>query len=173
MGPWQRTRYFNCIVALVVIPFLIAGAFLIWMGLGIDPDVPSEIGIPRRYEILSLGVFFIVSPPISIGVLLLWERRGHQRAAWLYENGIPGTARLLGCEETGVEINNAPKIAMDLEISLPGQPPYRIIHEECVGLLYLARLVPGAQFNVYVDPRNPKKLLLEWPSYDSAMSEGS
>lgn len=50
-------------------------------------------------------------------------------------------------------------------------PPYRFVHKEYVGLLYLARLVPGKQFDVFVNPDNPEEILFEWDPYDTAALE--
>ncbi|MBN1485375.1 MAG: hypothetical protein JXA37_11705 [Chloroflexia bacterium] len=162
MGTWQKTEQAGWITLLVVVPSVVVGGLLLWMGLNMSVQAAGDLGIPRKYELILLGAFFILSPLLGLLLIEIWVRRGQRRARRLRERGIPGTATLLNCEETGVVTNNAPQIALELEIETAQHPPYRLVHKECVGLLYLSRLAPGAQFEVWVDPEDPEEILLAW-----------
>ena len=69
-------------------------------------------------------------------------------------------AEILDVEQTGGYVNNQPQLEFLLKITLPGEFPYQIKHKETVNYLSLGGIYTGARLPVYVDPNNPKKILL-------------
>ena len=84
------------------------------------------------------------------------------RIAFLFQNGIQGTAILKGIEQTGVEINNIPQFRMRLEITLPDRPPYEVIHKECLNVFVTSSIKKDMKINIYVHPAKPKSIFLDW-----------
>ncbi|MFH1874192.1 MAG: hypothetical protein ABH859_03280 [Pseudomonadota bacterium] len=163
MGVWKPTKHASWIFTLVTTTAVLVGLFILFLAIQVGSYVPGTFDImSRRSEMILLAVFFIISPFIGIFSVLLWAKHGNRHATWLWENGLQGTAKLISCEETGSMLNNAPKIAFELEITLPNRKPYIIQHEEYVGLLYLNRISPGNVFPVFVDPQKPTNILIDW-----------
>lgn len=162
MGVWTPTRHARWIIPLVTIPFIIIGGMLAWMAYSMPMDVPSEsLGITRKTELYIMAIIFILSPIITLGWIFLWVGRGQKRAAWLIENGILGTAKILGYEETGQTVNDTPKIELQLEIKTPQHAAYKLTHDEYISILYLSKLAIGKEVPVLVDPQNPENIFLD------------
>jgi len=109
-------------------------------------------------EMLFLGIFFIVFPPLFTAAFLLKIRRGNIREETLLRDGIPVEVVLLSMTETGTTVNNAPEIDMELSLNLPDGGT-RIVRHRCfVSLLDLARLSPGDRLQATVDPEDPDRM---------------
>ena len=78
--------------------------------------------------------------------------------------GIPGTARLLRANDTGVSVNDAPQVKIDFEITFDGrveQASDKIVMQRAK----LALLVPGSTVNVLVDRADPTIFHIDWDSW--------
>jgi hypothetical protein len=111
---------------------------------------------------------FILTAAIlgAVGIGLLgWGmkmQRGYREAQRLKVMGKEGTARVAGMTQTGTTLNDNPLVELDLEVTIPGRPPYRVTHREWVPLVMLGTLTMGAALHVRVDPADPSKLMIEW-----------
>ena len=76
-------------------------------------------------------------------------------------NGQPGVT------QTGMYLNEQPRIKMDMLVQLPGQTPYAAEHSEFVPLILLSRVQPGATLPVKVNPAQPGKVVIDWQSLSS------
>jgi len=79
----------------------------------------------------------------------------HQRAQELASVGIRGEATILSLQDTGMRINDNPRVAMVLEIRLPNMPPYQVQKTITVSIVQLAQVSVGAVVAVLVDPSAP------------------
>ncbi len=111
-------------------------------------------------EMLFLGIFFIVFPPLFTAVLLLRIRRGNIREESLLKDGIPVEVVILSMTETGTTVNNAPEIDMELSLNLPDGGARVIRHRCFVSLLDLARLSPGDRLHASVGPEDPDRMVV-------------
>ena len=78
-----------------------------------------------------------------------------QRAQELASVGIRGEATILSLQDTGMRINDNPRVAMVLEIRLPNMPPYQVQKTITVSIVQLAQVSVGAVVAVLVDPSGP------------------
>ncbi len=130
---------------------VLAGVFLL-LGLAIP--------VVRGGFILTAAILGVV----GLG-LLGWGmkmQRGYRDAQRLKVMGKEGTARVAGMTQTGTTLNDNPLVELDLEVTIPGRPPYRVTHKEWVPLVMLGTLTMGGALHVRVDPTDPSKLMIEW-----------
>lgn len=88
----------------------------------------------------------------------------------LNQIGVRAAARLVSVRETGMTVGGSglgaarenPVADLDLEVSLPDDEPYPVTVRQMVPRLAVARLVPGSQLPVIVDPGDRQKLLIDW-----------
>jgi hypothetical protein len=77
-------------------------------------------------------------------------------------SSILGSAQILSVTQTGTTLNDQPRIAFDLAVTLPGQPTYQARHSEFVPLILLMRCQPGSVVAVRVNPARPDKVTISW-----------
>ncbi len=159
----------NKILFVIILgPFIIMGTVLILASMGIDPLEIQEDG-NSPISLLIGGIICIAGPSLGLGGILLFMYLQNRRIAFLFQNGIQGTAILKGIEHTGVEINNIPQFRMRLEITLPDRPPYELIHKECLNVFVTSSIKKDMEINVYVHPDKQKSIFLDWetvPDYN-------
>jgi len=146
-----------------------------WWIFAIPTVVPALVGaamiyfhfnatfIPPRpwYEsLLTLGIFFVVSPVLSLLWVMRKVSRGQRHERELLERGVHTTAVLESVQETGLWTNNVPELEMVFLVDLGGETPVRIVHREHVSVVNIHKLVPGARINVVVDPASPEDMIL-------------
>ncbi|MCU1359180.1 MAG: hypothetical protein JWN99_469 [Ilumatobacteraceae bacterium] len=76
-------------------------------------------------------------------------------------SGVATTATVVAARPTGTQINAEPVIDMDLTVFRNGMP-VPMTHQEAVPQIFLARLQPGANLHVKIDPSNPTALFIDW-----------
>jgi len=74
--------------------------------------------------------------------------------------GLMGTATVTALTETGTEINNAPVMELDLQVTIGGGEPYAVKHRQLIGYSALPNFQPGKSFSVRVDQNDPTKLVI-------------
>ncbi len=97
-------------------------------------------------------------PGLIVPVLLLWRSRRAQR---ILRTGISGVATIRSLRETGVRINDQPRVELELLVRVGTRAPYVIQHKQVVPTVALPLLLPGASIRVKVDPEDPKSCLIE------------
>jgi hypothetical protein len=80
--------------------------------------------------------------------------------AALYQTGIQGNATIVSVADTGMFVNQAPVLELELTVSLPGQEPYTAKHKQLVSHVALANFQPGKSFPVRVSPQDPNELII-------------
>ena len=96
---------------------------------------------------ITAVVFITVFGTLFIGWLLKLRRTIH-----VSKNGVAGTAVVKGLRETGARQNDVPKVAMQLEVTLPGIPTYTIEKRAYIPMIYYPRIQPGMTIDVIADP---------------------
>jgi hypothetical protein len=89
---------------------------------------------------------------------------GYEEAQRLRVQGVPGTARIVALQQTGMYLNEQPQVELTLEVTSSMQGPYQVVVKEWVPLIMLGRLTSGIPLPVKVDPMNPNNLVIEWDS---------
>ncbi len=154
---WRRIPGTWWIAAIPVFVFVSAGTCLIIFDIIADPLPESGFSFPNSFTVL--GVFFILSPIVALLLISRMVRRGQKRETMLIENGIKGHAAIISVAETGLTTNNVPQFEMELEVTPDGGELYRTIHRDHISLIHLHRLVPGAEFPVFINRDDPDDLL--------------
>ena len=80
--------------------------------------------------------------------------------AALYGSGLAGSATIDAVNDTGMFVNEAPVLELDLTVSIPGREPYKTKHRQLVSHAALARFQPGAVLPVRVSPQDPNQLMI-------------
>jgi hypothetical protein len=114
------------------------------------------LGIICLSVVCSLGI-----TAAAIAVPIYFYRNSRKRAEALMATGTQGEATILSLEDTGMLINNQPRVIMKLEIRMPYGPPYQITKTMTVPLIRLSQVQVGAVVPVMVDmtdPNNPDKV---------------
>jgi hypothetical protein len=84
------------------------------------------------------------------------NQSSQKRAQELAAVGIRGEATILSVQDTGMRINDNPRVAMVLDVRLPNMPPYQIQKTITVSIVQLAQVQVGAVVAVLVDPSAPQ-----------------
>jgi hypothetical protein len=90
--------------------------------------------------------------------------------ASLYTTGVPATAVVKSTEPTGRDQGGAPIHKYVLDVMLPCQEPYEVVHEQAYG-----SATPGQKITVRVDPAFRTNLVIDWenrsgPTADQLMA---
>jgi hypothetical protein len=99
----------------------------------------------------------------------VWQQQGaamqqmygdHNAAAAMYTGGLQGSATVNAINDTGMMMNNAPVVELDLTVTVPGREPYPVKHRQLMAHSALPRFQPGAVFSVRVDQNDPTKIII-------------
>jgi len=132
-----------------------------WFGLtvgimgGVAGMVAAIIAAPFFGTLFSL--FFIA----VFGGVFIPIFKGFSDDNKLLETGIPAQATILDSWDTGITLNNSPKVGMLLEVKPKNKPKYQVKVSKFVSRLQTNYYNVGTQLSVRVDPNNPKKVAIE------------
>jgi hypothetical protein len=110
--------------------------------------------------VLSLLCTFVIVAA-SIAVPFIITRNNQKRAQELIATGTQGEATVLALQDTGMFINNNPRVSMLLEIRVGYLAPYQIQKVATIPMIRLSQIQVGAVVPVMVDlsnPTNPDKV---------------
>ena len=97
----------------------------------------------------------------SIGIPIYFMRNNQKRAEDLMQKGTQGEATILSLQDTGMRINDNPRVQVELEIEVAMRPPYRLTKSVTIPLIRLSQIQVGSKVGVMVDlsdPTNPEKI---------------
>jgi hypothetical protein len=97
----------------------------------------------------------------SIGIPIYLMRNNQKRAQELIQNGTQGEATILSLQDTGMMINNNPRVTLLLEVRVAMRPPYQVTKSVTIPLIRLSQIQTGSVVQVMVDlsdPTNPDKI---------------
>ena len=104
--------------------------------------------------IVAVAIPCLLTVGIFAGVII-WQRNQQKKAMNLAQNGIQGTATIMGLADTGMRMNDNPRVQLQMQIELPGQPPYTVNKTVTIPLIRLSQVQVGQQVVVFVDPADP------------------
>jgi hypothetical protein len=79
----------------------------------------------------------------------------------IYAQGTPARARIIRIGTSGGNTNGHPNIDFELEVTIPGQEPYRVNLTALVSKLAISRVQPDTVIDVRVDPADRQRVLLD------------
>jgi hypothetical protein len=75
---------------------------------------------------------------------------------------VEATATVQSASQTGMVVNMSQAIQVTLLVMLPDGVPIPVTTQLLVPMLNLARLQPGAQLSVTIDPQIPASVRIDW-----------
>jgi hypothetical protein len=78
-----------------------------------------------------------------------------KRIAELVATGKQGTAVVLELRDTGVTINDDPRVKLLLEIHIPNYQPYKARKTVTLPLIYMSQVQTGSTIQILADPEQP------------------
>jgi hypothetical protein len=148
---------------LFYIPFFLIGAGAIAGGFITDTAALTSDGFNLQYFLFMFGGFFVVFPAFLIGGIFLFSLAKQKRLRNIVETGKQGTAKVLRLEDTGVRINDNPRVNILLEMRIEGFQPYQAWKKVTVPMINLSQVQVGETIAVWADPHEPtnqKKIAL-------------
>ncbi len=125
--------------------FAVAAAQVPFMGLGFG---------------IAAGTFAVVGV-----VFFLWGRnmaKSQANAQRIWATGLDARVTLVGLEDTGVTINDNPRVRLRLNVQVAGRPVYEVTRTETIGRLMIGHFVTGKPYAAKVDPADPQQVVVDW-----------
>ena len=134
---------------------------------------PNSIGwVIAGFFFIAGIVFWIVEPEVGVGqiwigvsvflgLLFYWMHRRADEKLAIIKAGIRGQATILSAEQTGMYINNQPRVKLRLRV----QTPYSEFEDErteTVPLISLGLLSSGKPLAVYMHPQDQNEYVIDW-----------
>ena len=136
--------------------FLVIGVVMFFIGLIVSPHALTDDGYNLRYFMFLMGGFFaligIIMP--AIGGLFFFLRR--RKIENLLATGQRGTAKILQVKNTGITINDNPRLNFLLEMHFENYPPYQVWKKVTVAPEKMPAMQVGSSINVLADPDDPQ-----------------
>jgi hypothetical protein len=87
-------------------------------------------------------------------------QQGSADAQRLMMTGTVATGIIKAVRDTGTLVNNSPMVEFDLDVTVPGQPPYPVTHRQIVNQLQIPSIQPGNPVPLRVDPMDANTVLI-------------
>ena len=128
-----------------------------------DPSVFFAGGTAIFTFLMICGslVCTLVITAASIAIPFYIFRNNQKRAQEIMQNGTQGEATILSLQDTGMRINDNPRVQVELEIEVAMRPPYRVTKTATIPIIRLSQVQVGSKVPVMVDlsdPTNPDKI---------------
>ena len=97
----------------------------------------------------------------SIGIPVYFMRNNQKRTQELIDKGTQGEATILSLSDTGMRVNDNPRVTVLLEVRVAMRPPYQVTKSVTIPLIRLSQVQVGTVVQVMVDmsdPTNPDKI---------------
>lgn len=144
-----------------LLPFLVVGVAFLVAGYRASPSALTDDGYPLKTFFYVMGGFFLLLPmAILVGFALVGSAK-RRKMENLMATGQQGEAEILGLEDTGVRINDNPRVRLLLEVRIEGHAPYQVAKTMVVPLIRLPQVQVGSTVQVLADPSeagNPDKI---------------
>lgn len=116
---------------------------------------PGEViddGTDKRLFFYLMGGSFLFITLAVGSFLLISTRRRERQLIELAATGEYGTAIILSLSDTGIKINDNPRVTLQLEIHLPNRQPMRAQKTMAVPIIHIPQVQKGSTVNVLADP---------------------
>lgn len=109
---------------------------------------------------LIVGVVTVASLAIP-GFIFYKLFKNKQAADKIRATGVAAQAQILALADTGMKINDNPRVQLTLMVHPPGGTPYQAVTTLTISMLAIPRFQPGAWIPVKYDPANPTNVAVE------------
>ena len=75
-------------------------------------------------------------------------------------HGVPGRAVITAIGDTGMTVNDNPRVSLTLEVTVGDKAPYTATHDQVISRIAVAGFQPGATVPVRVDPVDERSLII-------------
>lgn len=106
-------------------------------------------------------VLFFVGAAVAMTTAIKRHRLVTAERRRVWSTGVQGQARVISIGTDGGGLNGNPKVDFDLEVTLPGEPPYRAKVTSLVSKLAIPRIQPECEIAVRVDPEDRNGVLID------------
>lgn len=96
------------------------------------------------------------------GLYFFFMNRRADAADAVVATGLRGTAQILEATETGMYVNNYPRVKLKLLVDAPGVPTFEDTRTETVPLIAIGRLTNDRPLTVYLKPEAPSDYVIDW-----------
>lgn len=83
------------------------------------------------------------------------QENNQKKAEALMATGRQGEATILALQDTGMRINDDPRVSIVMEVRLPGYPPYQVQKTMTLPLIRMSQVQVGSVVAVMADPNEP------------------
>ncbi len=143
----------------ITVFFALTGAVIMALGFAMKGAPGTDIAT-RSLEFKLLGMFFIVSPWISLFFVKRKFRRKSEFARGVRDTGTAKKAVLLSCEETGTYENNSPEVTMVLSVEDGDGTRANRVFRGIVPITRAVLLRPGMEFSII---ETEEGMVINWP----------
>jgi hypothetical protein len=137
------------------VPFFLISGFMFYSGLTADENALTDDGYNLKWFFYFMGTAFLVIPLATSLGILMWLVAKRKRIAELVATGKQGTAVILELSDTGVTINDDPRVKLLLEIHIPNYQPYKARKTVTLPLIYMSQVQTGSTIQILADPEQP------------------
>ena len=116
---------------------------------GVVAAVPALV-----FTLLPLGVVFLVLWSVFARVL--------GPDASKVRGGLPSSATVRGSQRTSMRVNGQPVFKVDLDVAVPGRGSVPVSVRRVVPPEHLAAVAVGTTLPAVVDPRDPRRVAIDW-----------
>ena len=142
-------------IFLGLLPGLVIGVAFIVGGFFADPSAMTDDGYPLKPFLFVMGGGFLgIFLAVAIGRSLASAAK-QRKIENLLETGQQGEAVVLSLEDTGVRIDDNPRVRMLLEVRIAGYSPYQVEKTTVVPLIRLPQVQVGSTVQVLADASQP------------------
>jgi len=113
--------------------------------------------------ILGSALPIIIITVVGIVVVMIFVRRltGNTAAnRQLLATGETAQATILQMSDTGMRINDNPRVSLLLEVRPANRPAYQVEVKQVISMLQASQYQPGQQLEVKIDPANPQHVVI-------------
>jgi hypothetical protein len=108
---------------------------------------------------VALIVLLAASPVLLLlSAFFWWISFAPTRYRQFLERGLRGTATVKDAKRTGASVNAMPVLRLELEVSIPGKPPYQAFDRV---LAYPGTIERDQVFECVVDPKKPERVVIQ------------
>lgn len=135
---------------------------------------PNRVGWGILAFFLIGGIAFWIAMPevwigqiwvgvsLILGIVYVRMFLRAEQADQMRQQGTPGQAQILEMTQTGVYVNEQPRVTLRLSIQAAGVAPFEDTKTHTVPLIALGRLTSGTPLAVYLSPENPRDYVIDW-----------
>lgn len=108
---------------------------------------------------LTCGITLVTTLITIVAIVLIRRAVGPNRG--VLKSGIAGEATILSVRQTGVQVNDQPQVAFELEVRVPGRSPYQAQTKAVIPIINVPQFQPGNVIPVKVDPNKPDQVVFD------------